>query len=229
MTRYHRAFKRISVAALALGLCLSPTLSRGDEAALDLKARDPAFDLRSGSGAPASLIGSPVLGAPIGKLDWAGLIALELGPSGYNVGFRLTGEGMYAVMDLMPQLRLDIGGRVSWAYHGLDNFGFAGYGGSSWLLDFVPDAKVRYAINDQFGVYGDFGMGLGFIHESFDTNSIYGGGSNTTAAFTIQFGGGIIYAITPTINLLGEIRLNIYTASGSGLFVALPAVGLQFH
>src|SRR5512140_3669818 len=100
--------KRLGLACLALGLILVPTLSRAADQ-IDLTARPPALDLRSGSGAPArSIIGAPALGAAIGGIDYSALLGLEIGPSGTSVGPRLSGEAMYGLMDLAPNLRLDL-------------------------------------------------------------------------------------------------------------------------
>ena len=224
--------KRLGLASLALGLILVPTLSLANPGQLDLSVRAPSLDLRAGSGAPAkSLIGAPALGAAIGGIDYSALLGLEIGPSGTSVGPRLSGEVMYGLMDLAPNLRLDIGGRAAFAYHGGDV--------SLWLLDFVPDAKIKYAIMDNLAVYGDFGLGLGYLHASVDVPAavqqqcnllnIDCGGSDSSIALTIQFGGGVAYAVTPTINLLGEIRFDIYTKSGSSTFINIPTVGVQFH
>jgi opacity protein-like surface antigen len=188
-----------SLALLASLLVLSPALA--------------------GAAPPTSLISSPSLGAEIGRLSYGAQVALDLPPGGLDAGPRLTGEVMYGFMDLAPQLRLDLGGRVSWAYHGSGTPGL-----SQWLLDFVPDVKIRYAVNDQVGVYGDFGMGLGILDTDLGPY-----GSDTTAALTVQFGAGAVYALTPNINVLGEIRFDIYTKSGSGTYVAIPTVGLEFH
>lgn len=218
MTRYPHVAKWLCVAGLAFGLALLPTLSRADSDALLLKA---------GSGAAARTSSAAVLGAPLGGLDFSGLIALDIPPSGFSVGPRLTGEGMYNLMDLAPNLRLAIGGRVAFAYHSWD-VGF-GVGGSLWMLDFVPDAKITYAINDQIGVYGDFGLGLAYMHFSSDATVFGVSASSSDIALAVQFGGGVKYAMTPNINLLGEIRFDIYSKSGSGTFIAIPTVGVQFH
>ncbi len=205
MTRHVRStLHSFTPFAIALSLLLAPLASRADDMNLSL-----------GSGAPPkSLIGSPSLGAPIGRLSGAFLIGLDLPPSGFDVGPKLTGEIMYAVTDLAPQLRLDLGGRLAWSYHS-----WTGGGGSSWLLDIVPDAKLRYGINDEFGIYGDFGMGYAY----------WGGDFAPGSALAIQFGAGAVYAITPTMNLIGELRINIYSVDGSHTFVTVPTIGLEFH
>lgn len=200
------SWKRIIPVAIATSLAIAPLAARAD-----------VTDLTLGSGAPPrSLIGPPSLGAAIGKLSGAALIGLDIPPSGYSAGPRLTGELMYAVTDLAPQLRLDLGGRVSWAYH---SWSQSFFNGSTWLLDFVPDVKLRYAITDQFGMYGDFGLGM----------AIVGGDGNTGAALAVQLGAGVAYALTPTMNLLGELRFNIYSKDGTNTFIALPTIGLEFH
>lgn len=191
--------KRLCVTTLAIAL-LTPAVAHA--------AQTPS----------GGLIGSPVLGPAIGRLSYSGLISLEIPTAeGLSVGPRFTGEVMYGFMDLAPQLRLDLGGRIGFGIHSGDN------DLSAWVLDFVPDAKLRYTVMDQLGIYGDLGMGLGFLHAS------QGPFSNTDAAFTIQFGAGVAYAITPNINLLGEVRFDFYTKSGSGTFIQIPTVGVEFH
>jgi opacity protein-like surface antigen len=211
----HGSLKRITPIVVALSFVLAPLAARAETLRLD-----------NGSGAPPrSLIGSASLGPSLGRMSYSALLALDIPPSGFNVGPRISAEGMYGFMDLAPQLRLDLGGRVSFAYHSADTGGL--FDGSLWTLDFVPDAKLRYAINDQLGVYGDFGLGLALLHAS----ASQGGFSNsdTSLALAVQFGAGVAYAVTPNINLLGEIRFDVTTKSGAGLFVALPTVGLEFH
>jgi hypothetical protein len=204
MTDLFGTLKRLTPIIVALSFVLTP-----------LAAHAEGTDLTLGSGAPPkSLIGPPSLGAPIGKFSGALLLALDLPPSGYSAGPRFTAEAMYALSDLAPQLRLDVGGRVSYAYHSL-----SGVSGSAHYLDFVPDAKLRYGVSDLFGVYGDFGFGLAYV----------GGDVNTGVALAIQLGAGVVYAITPAMNLLGEVRFNIYSKDGTNTFIALPTIGLEFH
>jgi hypothetical protein len=166
---------------------------------------------------------SPALGAGIGALDFAGFLALDIPTeSGVSIGPRVTGEAMYNVMDLAPQLRLAVGGRLSFAYHSGD------FDSTFWGLDFVPDAKIKFAVMDKLAVYGDLGMGLAYIHAS------AGNFSDSTVSFTVQFGGGASYAITPNLNLLGEVRFDLYTASpvpggDASHSIAVPTVGVQYH
>jgi hypothetical protein len=199
------SLKRLIPIAVALSFAVAP-----------LAARAESNELSLGSGAPPkSLIGPPSLGPAVGKLSGSFLLALDLPPSGFSAGPRLTGEVMYAALDLAPQLRLNLGGRLSWAYHSWSG----GLNGSTWLLDLVPDAKLRYAVSDIFGLYGDFGLGYAYI----------GGDGGTGSALAIQLGAGVTYALTPKMNLLGEVRFNIYSKDGTNTFVALPTVGLEFH
>ncbi len=202
-------WKRCGLALLSTLLFLSPEVANAQ------------------AGAPMSLIGNPVLGPAIGKTDYSLLVALEFPPSDFSVGPRLTGEVMYGLMDLAPQLRLDLGGRLSWAYHSWSP-GFANVSGSIWMFDFVPDAKLRYAVNDQLGVYGDFGLGLAWMHASAEQSG-FGSASDDSVALAVQFGAGVAYAVTPTLNLLGELRFNIYSKSGYGLAIAVPTIGVEFH
>ena len=214
----HALTKRIGTAGLAFGLALVPVLARADASGLDLRA---------GSGAGASAR-SPELGPAIGDTSFSGLVALDIPPSGFSVGPRLTGEAMYGFAELAPQLRLDLGGRFSFAYHSADMV--LGYGGSMWLMDFVPDAKLRYSVTDLLGVYGDFGLGLAFMHFSSDAPSTpLFSNSSSDLALAIQFGLGAAYALSPNLNLLGELRFDFYTKDGASTFIAIPTVGIEFH
>lgn len=159
----------------------------------------------------------PSLGAPVGVMDWSGLLSLEFPPSGMDVGPRLSGEGMYSVMDLAPGTRLKLGGRTAFAYHSTD------FDGTFWVIDAVPDAKITFAATELLALYADVGLGLGIMRFSNDF------GSDTSVHFTFQIGGGVAYALNPHVNLLGEVRLDLYTKSGSSTFVSFPTVGLQFH
>jgi opacity protein-like surface antigen len=215
MTRASSGFrKRLGLLTLTAALVAPPVIT--------------AAQVSSGrsSNAPVpmmSLIGNPVLGPSIGQTSYGLLLALDLPPSGYSVGPRVSGELMYGFTDLAPQLRADLGARASFAYHSLDRpAGFTG-SGSLWLLEVVPDAKLRFAVTEELGVYGDVGLGLALLRASSDF------GSSTDLAFTIQFGAGVAYAMTPNINLLGELRFDVYTKTGTGLFVAIPTVGVELH
>ncbi|GEJ58595.1 outer membrane beta-barrel protein [Anaeromyxobacter diazotrophicus] len=164
----------------------------------------------------------PSLGAAVGQVDYSALLGLEFPPDGMDVGPRLTGEIMYSVMDLAPKARLKLGVRGAFGYHGFP-------GGSFWLLDAVPDAKITLALTDLVALYGDVGLGLAVHHVSVDAQPPFPGGSDSTLTVAFQMGGGVAYAINPRVNLLGEIRLDLYTRSGSSTFVSFPTVGLQFH
>ena len=195
---------RFTPVVLVLACALSPAVARAQA---------------STTGLPPSLIGSPSLGPAIGRLSYGLLGSLDIPPSGFGLGPRFSGELMYGFMDLAPQLRLDLGGRASFNWHGLD-----GRDASTWLFEVVFDTKLRYAIDHVIGIYGDVGLGPALLLTS---------GANTPSdhsyAVTIQFGTGVAYTITPRINLLGEVRFDIYTKSGYGLTVAVPTVGLEFH
>ncbi len=191
------ARKRLALLGLVSGFALAPALAHA---------------------APArGYVQGGAVGAPLG--GWAGalLLGLDIPPNGLDVGPRISGEFMYGVADLAPQLRLDVGFRPAFAFHGGD-------GVSQFLFDLVPDLKLVFAASPLVAIYGDFGLGLGVIHTSVDFD-----GSDTTTAAAIQFGFGFGYALSPVLNLLGEVRFDIYTRSGSSTYVALPTIGLQWH
>lgn len=188
--------------------------------AVTLAALAPA----AASAAPGTAVASsasPSLGAPVGALDGSMLLSLEIPPSFYTVGPRLSGELMYSVMDLAPNVRLKLGGRAAIAYHSGD------FNSSLWTFDAVPDVKIAFAATDLLALYGDVGLGLAVMHFSQDTN--FGSVSDTSLALAFQIGAGVAYTLNPSVNLLGEVRFDVYSRSGSSTFVSIPTVGLQFH
>lgn len=193
--------------ALLLALALAPLAARAEPLALQLD---------DGGGARYRGGYSPSLGAPVGTWSFQPQIGLSIPDSVYDVGPRITLEGMYAAVDLAPKVRLDIGPRGSFAYHSFD-------GGSLWVLDFLPDLKLRFAPSDRVGLYGDFGVGLGIMHWGFDFD-----GSETRATATFQFGFGAAFAVSPGLNLTTEVRFNFYTRSGSPTLITIPTIGLEF-
>jgi opacity protein-like surface antigen len=206
----HRLARRVSLLALLLAPALGSAQARSGRAS-----------------AATSAGGSSAVGAPLGAYDYSFLLALDLPPSGFSVGPRFTGEIMYGYADVAPQARVDLGLRGSFAYHSAD------FDSSLWIFEVVPDAKLVYALSPQLAVYGDVGLGLALLHLSgvtvntpFQTITT---DSDTTVALAIQFGGGVALAVAPNMNLLGEIRFDFYTRSGSSTFVALPTIGLQWH
>jgi opacity protein-like surface antigen len=204
----HRIARGLSLLALLLAPALGSAQARGGRAA-------------------TTAGGSSAIGATIGAYDYSFLLGLDLPPSGFSVGPRLTGEIMYGYADVAPQARLDLGLRGSFAYHSGD------LDTSLWIFDVVPDAKLVFALSPQLALYGDVGLGLALLHFSgatintpFQTITT---DSDTSVALAIQFGGGVSVAVAPNMNLLGEIRFDFYTRSGSSTFVALPTIGLQWH
>jgi len=195
--------------ALFLTLVLAPAIALAEPLTLRLDDGGGARYYRGGGGS---------LGAPVGAWSFSPQFALDIPPSGYDAGPRITLEGMYGATDLASSVRLDVGIRGSFAYHS-----FSRAGGSLWLLEGVPDLKLRFAASDRVGLYGDFGIGLANIHHSWDD-----GVSDNSVAAAIQFGFGVAFGLSPGLNLIGEVRFDIYTRSGSSTFIALPTIGLEF-
>jgi hypothetical protein len=194
--RHAHALARVALFALLLAPALASAQARGRVASAGGGALGPAVDT----------VGVGVLAG------------LDIPPSGRDVGPRFTGELMFGVSDMTPQLRADLGARLSFAYHNA-NFG------SEWLLDVVPDLRLALSATPRLAVYADLGIGLAVIRSNFDVFGV--STTDTVAAF--QFGlPGVSYALSPTLNLLAEIRFNIYTG-GHGTFIALPTLGFQWH
>lgn len=161
-------------------------------------------------------------GPALGTLGGGLMVGLDIPPSGLDVGPRFSGELMYGLAQLSPQLRADLGARLAFAYHG-----FSGGGGNQWLLDVVPDVRLILAVSDKLALYGDVGVGFSVIRTNVDA---FGGASATDTEATFQLTvPGLSYALSPTLNFLAELRFNFYTRSGDGTFITIPNVGLQWH
>jgi opacity protein-like surface antigen len=159
-------------------------------------------------------------GPAIGALGGGLMVGLDIPPSGLDVGPRFTGELMYGTAQLAPQLRADLGARLAFAYHG-----FSGGGGNQWLLDVVPDLRLLLAVSDKLAIYGDVGVGFSIIRTNVD---FAGSATDTEATFQLTVPG-LSYALSPSLNLLAELRFNFYTRSGDGTFITIPNIGLQWH
>ncbi len=158
--------------------------------------------------------GSPAMGAPSDGWAFALLMSLDLPEGGWDVGPRASAEFMYGAANLAPQARLDVGFRPSFAYHS------ASYNSDSVVIfDFVPDLKLVFGVSHKFALYADFGLGVSILHYRF---------SGTYTAAAIQPGFGFALALSPGLNLLGEVRFDVYTG-GHQTFVAFPTIGLQWR
>lgn len=163
---------------------------------------------------------APSLGAPLGEWAFSVMPALDIPPSGLDAGPRLTLEGMYGASEVSPTLRVGVGVRGSFAYHR-----FSGGGGSQWLVEGVPDVKLRVAGSEKVGLFADFGVGLAFFRTASE-----GSGADNMLTAAVQLGGGVSYALSPRVNLVGEFRFDVYTkGGGSSTFIALPTVGFEFR
>ncbi len=155
---------------------------------------------------------------PEGKWAWAALLGLDVPTAtGANVGPRVAGEGLYGFGEIAPKLRLDVGPRIGIAYNGGD--------ASLWTVDAVMVARLEYPITPVLAAYGEAGMGLGFYHWS--VNAYGFATSDSGAMLDLLLAPGVIYALTPDVNVLGEVGFWINAKSGLGTHIAIPTLGLQ--
>ncbi|BDG07803.1 outer membrane protein [Anaeromyxobacter paludicola] len=171
----------------------------------------------AGARAPAATGGDTTL-AP-GAMAWGVLGAIDIPTaSGSNVGPRLIGEGMYGIGEIAPNLRLDVGPRLAFTYNGGD--------ASLWTLDALGVGRLSYALDPRLSVYGEAGLGFGYYHWSVDVGA--GSVSDSGLMFDLLIAPGVIYALGPNLNLLGEVGFWINAKSGLGTHIAIPTVGVQW-
>ena len=169
----------------------------------------------------AAAVTDPTLN-PAGRMNFAVLGALDIPTSeGLNVGPRIAGELMYGLGELSPKLHLDVGPRLAWTYNGGD-------GGSLWTIDALATARLTYLVAPKLSLYGQAGLGLGYYHVSIDDVPFGFDDSDSGVMFDILFAPGVIYAISPSMNLIGEVGIWINAKSGVGTHIAIPTIGLQW-
>ncbi len=181
-----------------------------------MKTTSIARQLR-GLTAALAVAAVPTLAAAQGASVISDVGTLKLGASAglfassFSTGFKLNLDGAYTISEIQPRLFLEGAGQIGFMW---------GSDGVS-IYEFLPKARVRYALSDQLSLYGDAGIGLAFIHVS------VGNFSDTTTCALIRFAGGVQYALMPNIELVLEpVGLNIYPASGSGFAYTLLAGAL---
>ena len=202
------------VVALATALLLAP---------LEANASAPGPDLGASAGSGASTAAA----SGAGTIDYAGLVALDIPTSKHQgLGFRIAGEFMYGMGTIAPNLSWDLGGRLGLIYNSSSGLP---PGESAWLLTFeaVPTARLLYALAPAFSAYGQGGIGLAFAHAS----ATGGGTTNTDNSVIVVFhlGGGVMYALSPNLSVLGEIGFNFYTGDVGTTHIAIPTIGLQWR
>lgn len=169
--------------------------------------------------ARGELMGDSTL-VPEGKWAWAALLGLDVPTaSGASVGPRVAGEGLYGFGEIAPKLRLDVGPRLGIAYNGGD--------ASLWTVDALLVARLSYPITPVLAAYGEAGMGLGFYH--WNVNAYGFSTSDSGAMLDLLLAPGVIYALTPDVNVLGEVGFWINAKSGLGTHIAIPTLGLQVN
>lgn len=152
----------------------------------------------------------------VGKLEVEGSLGLAIPfETGMNTGFKLNAGGYYGLMQLTPTILLQVGGNFGITRNGYDVPSIPGVStsGSTWLFDFLPTARLRFAINEKLHAMADGGLGLGIAYTSFS-----GGGisqSDTSAAFLLKLGGGVGYDMNEKLSLVALPAFNIYVKDGS--------------
>lgn len=151
----------------------------------------------------------------VGKLEVEGSLGLAIPfESGANTGFKLNAAGFYGFQQLTPTILLQIGGNLGFAYHGYT-------GGSLIFIDFLPTARLRFAINEKLHAMADGGLGLGIARVSVSASGFGVSYSDTSAALLLKLGGGIGYDLNEKITLVGLPALNIYLKDGSSTVFTL--------
>ncbi len=194
MAHHSRKRQLLRAAVLALVLVLVPALAAAQSSPA---RRTKRSDLSTRS---SSEVGSLYYGAGIGLA-----IPFE---SGMHAGFKLDVNGFYVMQRLNPGLFLDLGANVGFTYNGSSVPDV-----SSWVLDLLPTARLRYQIDPAFSVYGDGGLGFAVWHWSAPSVTIGGitfGGSNTSLDLMLKLGGGVAYKVSPQVALFFEPAFNVY-------------------
>jgi len=137
--------------------------------------------------------------------------------SGPGVGLKLAPEGFYFLPEFSPGLSLGVGGQLAFDLHPFGDLTW-------WFMDIVPMGRLRYAINPNMSVYGDLGMGIGILHVTLPSVTLFGqtfGGSDTTGCFLMKLGGGLQFKMNDKMSITAGPGLNFYIKSGGATVLTL--------
>lgn len=181
----------------------------------------PAAALAAPVSRSVALSASDPTQTPVGHWNGALLGGLDIPTfSGTNAGPRLAGEALYGLGPIADKLTLDIGPRAAFTYNGGD--------ASLWTLDALGIARLNYLAAPKLSFYGEAGLGLGYYHTSY--TDAFSGFSTSDSGLMVDllFAPGVIYAISPSVNLLGEVGFWVNAKSGMGLRLVVPTIGIQW-
>jgi hypothetical protein len=114
-----------------------------------------------------------------------GLFGLE---AGKDTGYQLRFDGEVPLARLSPTVSLAGVGTIS----------YAGLSHNVKVFEFMPAARVNWAINPTFGAYGDIGLGLAVESEH----------SHTNTGATMRFLGGGYYEMNNYTRFVLELGLH---------------------
>jgi hypothetical protein len=142
---------------------------------------------------------------------WIGpAIGLEIASNTTMFAIRLPMQ--YVLSEIDHNVFLDFAGHVG-----------ASFGSDLQLYEFLPSARLRYAISPKVAIYGDGGLGLAIQHVS-------AGLGDTSVGGIVRFGAGFQVGLTPNMLLMVEpAALSIYFVSGGSATAYSLLVGLLFR
>lgn len=176
--------------ALALAALLAPVA-----ASAQAKTQAKTQTTRSGG------YGSP------DSLSLGGFVGFETGDL---TGFALRLDGEMPFQSLSPEVKLSGVGSLGFTHFGQDvPFGTLTYN----IVKLVPAARFTMALNPQFDLYGDAGLGLYYYSATLKTNMPFFGtveASSTGVGLMMRLGVGGFYKVNPKVKIGAELGLDPY-------------------
>ncbi len=156
-----------------------------------------------------------------GGPELAATAGLEFASDGWDPGYRLALTAMFE-SGLGPGRWFGAGLRASFARHGRDN------GGSQQIVDVAPVMRLAFDVTARLRLHGELGVGWAYI------DSIWAEPTKTSpdaeSHVTVMAALGAAWALTPSLDLVTEVRVSGYTYNpGMSGYLAAPVLGVRLH
>lgn len=145
---------------------------------------------------------SPLIGALIGFEDGDG-----------DTGLALRLDGEFDWQALAPAVRLSIVGSVGYSHWSYDPGFFSDFDATLDIFKFVPAARFSFGRSPTLRPYFDAGIGFYYASLSFERRDIFGQvvkDTDSDLSLMMRFAGGLLFQVSPTMSLGGELGLTPY-------------------
>lgn len=139
------------------------------------------------------------------------LIGFEDGDGDTGLALRLDGEFPYQA--LAPAVRLSFVGSLGYSRWSYDPGFFSDYDATLNIFKFVPAARFSFGRSPVLRPYFDAGLGFYYASFSIETRDVFGNvvkNTDSDLSLMMRFAGGLLFQVSPTVALGGELGLTPY-------------------